>query len=68
MGMSVVGLQNGLDLVTEMGTLGKGSFTWQSARRGLRLLSIRLCGNDAAFCQITLTSCSLGISGRAVTQ
>ena len=36
-GMPVVGLQRGLYLATEMGTFGKGSVTWKSARRGLVL-------------------------------
>ena len=37
MGIPVVSLQRGLDRATEMGTFGKGSVTWESARRGLVL-------------------------------
>ena len=36
-GMPTVGLQRGLDLAKEMGTFGKGSGTWETARRELVL-------------------------------
>ena len=37
--------------------VGRGLFTRISKNILRKLLAVRLCSDDAAFCQITLTSC-----------